>query len=313
MPKISVIIPCYKAKETIARTLHSIAMQSIVDDLEVVIVNDCDGVNYDSIIDSARFGDLNIRYITREENGGCGAARNTGIENATSDYIIFIDADDCFSNCLALEVMYNRIIAEKADMLVSAFESEMRYKDGILVRKMVHTPTWMHGKLLRKQFIIENDLAFDENLRINEDVLFNQLFIDLGAKIAEISMITVMWRDNPKSVTHQSTYENKKTFVWAALAYINECDSRNINKDKAILRVLQNLIMIYQYYNIILDESPENETDYLSNCKLYWQKCASIVKDIDDDYAKKVFCTIMKEYGDIPNITFVQFLDKVKA
>lgn len=311
MPKISVIIPCYKARETIAKTLHSIAMQSIADDVEVIIINDCCSMQYDDIM--YNFPEIDLRYIERKINGGCGAARNTGIQNAKSDFLIFIDSDDQFSNPLALEVMYNRIVAEKADMLVSAFESEMRYKNGILVRKMVHTPTWMHGKLLRKQFIINNDLAFNESLRINEDVLFNQIFIDLGAKVVEIPMLTMTWRDNPHSITHQSMYENKKTFVQASSAYINECEKRNVNKSKMTLRVLQNLIMIYQYYNIILDECPENETDYLSNCKLYWQKCASIVKEIDDDYAKKVFCTIMKEYGDIPNITFVQFLDKVKA
>ena len=80
MPKVSVIIPCYKAKETIAKTLHSIAMQTISEEIEVIIVNDCDCLDYHSIIDTARFGDLDIKFVVREKNGGCGAARNTGIE-----------------------------------------------------------------------------------------------------------------------------------------------------------------------------------------------------------------------------------------
>ena len=97
------------------------------------------------------------------------------------------------------------------------------------------------------------------------------------------------------------------------MTYLCECDSRNINKDKATLRVLQNLIVIYQYYNIVLDECPENESDYLWWCKLYWIHCEPVVKDVEDEYIKKVFCAVMKEYGDIPNITFVQFLDKLRT
>lgn len=310
MPKISVVIPCYKARETIAKTLHSIAMQSIADDVEVIIVNDCDGLNYDDIL--YNFPELDLRYVTREQNGGCGAARNTGIKNAESDYIIFIDADDCFSNCLALEVMYNRIVSTKADMLVSVFESEMRCSNGIVVKKMQHTPTWMHGKLLRKQYIIDNNLSFEENMRINEDVLFNQLYFDSGANVVEIPMITVMWRDNANSVTHQSLYENKKTFIQAATTYIVESNMRKLDNKKVTLRVLQNLVVIYQYYNIVLDECPENDNDYLSWCKKYWQVCEPIVKDVDDKYINEVYCSIMKGFTEIPNITFVQFLDKIR-
>lgn len=311
MGKIDVIIPCYKAKDTIAKTLHSIAMQSIASDIVVYIIDDNDNFNYNDII--CNFPDLNIQYIKRNMNGGCGAARNTGIEYAKSDYIIFIDADDCFSNCLALEIMYNQIVVKNADALVSVFESEMRYQNGVLIKKMQRAPTWMHGKLLRRQYLIDNNLFFDESLRINEDVLFNQLFIDMGAKIVDIPMSTLLWRDNPKSITHQSLYENKKTFVQATLAYIGECVKRNICKDKKKLRVLQNLVVIYQYYNIVLDDCPENDDDFIFWCKKYWKACESIVSEVDDEYITKVYCGIMKDFKSIPNITFVQFLDRIKG
>ena len=309
--KMSVIIPCYKAIETLPKTLHSIAMQSISDEIEVVIVNDCDGLNYDDIM--YVFPELDIRYVVREKNGGCAAARNTGIKNCKADYIIFIDSDDCFSNCLALEIMYNRIVAEKADMLVSVFESEMRFADGVGIRKMEHKPTWCHAKAYRKQFLLDNNIFFDEELRINEDAEFHQILIDLGAKVAEIPMVTLMWRDNPKSITHQSFYDNKKTFVQAAIKYLAECEKRKMSGDKVILRVLQNLVVIYQYYNIVLDDCPENESDYLDWCKKYWKVCESIVCEVDDEYITKVYCSIMKDFGVIPNVTFVQFLDRIKG
>lgn len=310
--KMSVIIPCYKAIETLPKTLHSIAMQSISDEIEVVLVNDCDALYYGDII--ARFyPELYINYICTEENRGCGGARNAGIRTASAEYLIFIDADDQLTNSLALEIMYNRIVAEKADMLVSVFESEMRFSDGVGIRKMEHKPTWCHAKAYRKQFLLDNNIFFDEELRINEDAEFHQILIDLGAKVAEIPMVTLMWRDNPKSITHQSFYDNKKTFVQAAIKYLAECEKRKMSGDKVILRVLQNLVVIYQYYNIVLDDCPENESDYLDSCKKYWKVCESIVCEVDDEYITKVYCSIMKDFGVIPNVTFVQFLDRIKG
>lgn len=310
MSKIDVIIPCYKARDTIAKTLHSIAMQSIADDITVYIINDCDGMYYDDIL--YLFPELDIRYIKREENGGCGAARNTGIQNATADYITFIDADDCFTNCLALEIMLCRIKAAKADILVSAFEGEMRFDNGIGIKKIEHSPTWMHGKLLRRQFLIDNHLFFKENLRLNEDVEFNQTLIDLGAKSTEIPMTTLLWRDNPNSVTHESVYKNKRVFVDAVSEYIKDCNDRNIDRAKITHRVLQNLVVVYQYYNVVLDENPDMADDYLLACKDYWKLCEPIVANVEDEYITKIYASVMKGFELIPNITFVQFLNEIK-
>ena len=80
MGKISVIIPLYKGHDTLGSTLHSVAMQSIINETEIVIVNDFDGIDYSDIL--AKFDDLNIVYVQREQNGGCSAARNTGIKDA---------------------------------------------------------------------------------------------------------------------------------------------------------------------------------------------------------------------------------------
>ena len=98
MPKLSVIIPCYKARETITKTLHSIAMQSIAGDIEVLVINDADGLDYSDIL--SKFDDLNIIYVQRDCNSGCGASRNSGVRNATADYVCFIHADDQYTNAL---------------------------------------------------------------------------------------------------------------------------------------------------------------------------------------------------------------------
>lgn len=310
MPKISVVIPCYKARDTLRATLHSVAMQSIVEDIEVIIVNDHDDYGYTDIIYC--FPDLNIQYIKHETNKGCGGARNTGIRNATANYICFVDSDDQLTSPLSLEVMYGSIVKAGADMLASVFESEGRFTDGIAVKKMERVPTWTHGKLYRRQFLVDNELYFNENLRLNEDAEFNQLVLDLGAKVVEMPMTTLTWRDNPKSLTHESLYKNKLTFVDACMEYIKDCNKRGLMGERVVVRVLQNLDVIYTYYNLVLDECEEKADEFLAKCKEYWQLCKDIVADVDDETATKIYLAVTKDFKSIPTVGYIEFLNELK-
>ena len=312
MPKLSVIIPCFKARETIAKTLHSIAMQSIAGNIEIIVVNDADEINYSDIL--CKFNDLNIVYVQRDHNGGCGAARNTGIRNATADFVCFIDSDDQFTNPLTLEIMYNKIKAEKVDMLAGDFESEMRQDNGIAIKKIEKSPVWCHNKYYRRQFLLDNNLFFSEKLRINEDMEFHQLLIDMGGKVAYVPFCGYMWRDNAKSVTHESLYKNKKLFVTASSEYIRDCEKRGMGDEKVVRRILQNLVMVYYYYQIVLDDTPENKDDYLADCKEYWELADKYVANVSDEEITRIFLPIMKQQCSlIPSVTFMEFLDEIRT
>lgn len=312
MPKLSVIIPCFKARETIAKTLHSIAMQSIADDIEIIVVNDADNINYSDIL--RKFDDLNIVYVQRDHNGGCGASRNSGIRHATADYITFIDSDDQFTSPITLEIMYNKIKSEKVDMLAGDFESEMRQDNGIAIKKIEKSPVWCHNKYYRRQFLIDNNLFFNEKLRINEDMEFHQLLIDMGGKVAYVPFCGYMWRDNAKSVTHESLYKNKKRFVAASAEYIRDCEKRGMDGEKVVRRILQNLVMVYYYYQIVLDDTPENKDDYLAECRGYWKLADKYVANVSDEEITRIFLPIMKQQCSlIPSVTFIEFLDEIRT
>lgn len=90
MPFFSVIISLYNKENFIENTLKSVLNQSFID-FEVLIIND--GSTDQSEEKLLKFNDARIHYF-HKENGGVSAARNCGIEKATSDYITFIDADD---------------------------------------------------------------------------------------------------------------------------------------------------------------------------------------------------------------------------
>lgn len=93
---ISVIIPLYNAKDTIAFTLDSALKQTIQENFEIIVVNDGSNDGSEKIIEKAILDNdtrIPIRLINKE-NGGVSTARNCGIKEATGEWIALLDSDD---------------------------------------------------------------------------------------------------------------------------------------------------------------------------------------------------------------------------
>ena len=86
--KISVVIPVFNGEDTIQETISSILLQNYAN-IEILVINDGSTDNTKEITLQNQ-----VKYIEHSVNMGPSAARNTGIQNATGDYIYFIDADD---------------------------------------------------------------------------------------------------------------------------------------------------------------------------------------------------------------------------
>ena len=92
MPRISVVVPIYNVEEYLPACLDSVARQT-VDDFEVVMVND--GSTDRSAEIAGQYGRRDPRFrLVQQENAGLSAARNTGIDAATGEFIAFLDSDD---------------------------------------------------------------------------------------------------------------------------------------------------------------------------------------------------------------------------
>ena len=91
MAFFSIIIPLYNKERYIENAIQSILKQTVVD-YEIIILNDGSTDKSKDII--SKYVSEKIRIIDHPKNKGLSAARNTGIKNATSDYITFLDADD---------------------------------------------------------------------------------------------------------------------------------------------------------------------------------------------------------------------------
>jgi glycosyltransferase involved in cell wall biosynthesis len=104
---VSVVIPCYRHTDVLARAIRSVANQSSRP-LELIVVNDGCGDELDKFLREFQehFGSEWMLVVTLPNNVGAGEARNAGWAVAKGDYIAFLDADDAW-HPRKLEIQYN--------------------------------------------------------------------------------------------------------------------------------------------------------------------------------------------------------------
>lgn len=102
-PLVSVIVPVYNVERYIDECLHSIRAQTYPH-LEILLVEDCSS---DGSLQALQphLADPRVRLIRHERNGGLSAARNTGIEAASGEYVMFVDSDDLVDLTLVASCM----------------------------------------------------------------------------------------------------------------------------------------------------------------------------------------------------------------
>ena len=115
MVKISVIIPVYNVSEFLEEAISSLLDQTFTD-FELICVNDGSKDNSLEILNDFAKKDSRVIVIDKE-NGGCGSARNRGLDEATGEYIYFFDPDD-YILPNAFEELYNNITSNQSDLVI---------------------------------------------------------------------------------------------------------------------------------------------------------------------------------------------------
>lgn len=115
-------------------------------------------------------------------HGGVSKARNAGIENATEPWIMFCDCDDTFANVFALQDIMNVLHSPKMDefdMLWGEVCEEDYINGARLLYLMPRNKIFVfcHGKVYRRQFLLDENIRFDPGLKFNEDSCFNAVII----------------------------------------------------------------------------------------------------------------------------------------
>lgn len=197
-PKISIIVPVYKAEKYLNRCVDSILAQTFTD-WELLLIDDGSPDRSGEICDEYASKDNRIR-VFHKENGGVSSARQAGLDIASGEYIIHADPDD-WAEPKMLEDLYNKAIETNADMVYCDFYQD--YKNGRsvyidqrldepirsqsmiigLLEGNIHGSLW--NKLIRRTKIISSHLSFPFNVIRWEDLWFNAMLLSVcgGLKI----------------------------------------------------------------------------------------------------------------------------------
>ena len=95
--KVTIIIPIYNVAPFVADCIHSVMCQTWQEPLECILVDDCGTDDSMAVVERTLQdyqGPVDFRIVRHEHNRGLSAARNTGLDNATGDYVYFLDSDD---------------------------------------------------------------------------------------------------------------------------------------------------------------------------------------------------------------------------
>lgn len=213
--KISVIIPCYKGEKYISKCLENLLAQNYKD-LEIIVV--VDG-NLDRTAEIA--SKFLVKVVVLEKNRGVSIARNTGIKEATGDYIHFMDvddeiSDDFYANLSAAvqktgaDIACAGIIHERQPYKCQIFHKERLVSS---TRKKMRI-TWV-GKLgyscrylIRRSLILKNNLFFEAD-RIVEDLPFSFKALYYANTVVTVPDAVYIYRSNENSILTTRTPERK--------------------------------------------------------------------------------------------------------
>lgn len=211
MGNLDLIITHYKEPWELGKGLFdSIAMQRMVsfEDVGVILVNDGEG----NELPSECFDEYPFEVCQMSiPKGGVSKARNAGLDASNADWVMFCDFDDGFSSVFGLYMIFCAIHEDKYDTLWSCFTEETKDVEGnrILV---AHDRDWVfiHGKAHRRQYLIDNQIRFNDKLTIHEDAYFTMLtqtFAEEG-RIAAIRTPIYVWKWNDNSVVRKDGEED---------------------------------------------------------------------------------------------------------
>lgn len=212
--KISVVIPVYKVEAYLPECLDSVVNQTYRD-MEIILVEDASPDGCGAICDSYGEKDGRVRVIHREKNGGLAAARNTGMELATGEYLFFADSDDWLAedtlerllqgmkkygaDCSAgICVTVSEEDSGKREIRRSRQNGDQCKTASEAMEQVLLTCSSACNRLYRREML--GDLRFPEG-RINEDEPFVlQMYRRMG-KIVFLDCETYFYRKRSDSIT----------------------------------------------------------------------------------------------------------------
>lgn len=243
MEKVSIIVPVFNVEDYLEECIRSLLDQSYKN-IEIILINDGSTDHSSLICNNLKEIDNRIILIN-QKNLGVSSARNVGLSIASGEYILFVDSDDIV-HCDYVKKMVNSI--NNIDMVICGYvekykilsiphkvvENEMIINNISAISKMFdreYYGGYLWNKLFKKSIIDCNNITFDSNIHMCEDLLFVSKYLCKCTNIIVIPDLLYNYRMRESSA------------VW----------NKNSNKYESLFISYNKLYKLFVNNNISLD------------------------------------------------------------
>lgn len=218
MPRYSIIVPVYNVEEYLPACLDSVLRQKDVEDYELILIDDGSGDGSGQICDAYALKDERIR-VHHIQNHGVSFARNTGLDLARGEYILFLDSDDLWEPelLLTLEQMaqsepdvmifgnsrmtpQGQIICDTVDLVIPVGESGAEVLQELFALGAV-PKTYSCCYAMKRSLLQKNGICFREDLKVSEDFELIMRLLAVAEKVVGTDAMLYCYRIRQTSAT----------------------------------------------------------------------------------------------------------------
>ena len=323
--RLQFLVPQYKETEDVIKfLLDSIECQVDIDKKDIGMIICSDGGEY--ILDR-KFLDkysYDIDYVICEHRG-VSATRNSAFLLSDADYVMYCDSDDGFCNTFGIKIIFENIdLCEKEgkpfDLMSTKFYSEKRAdNNGPWALSVVdHNNIYIHSRIYRREFLVRDNLYFNEKIWANEDSFFNISTNFYSKNTKALNVPIYCWRGNPQSVSNDPKFIIKTLHQ---LIYSNDSVVETmilLEKDKKDIAgsIFDIICKVYLDLNKPCWYEPENK-EYrditIETLKWYINKRGPLCECLSDDEKKNILQNARntQHYKNIESVTFNDFIQYV--
>ena len=289
--EFSIIIPVYNVANYLDKAIESVLSQNISADMyEIILVDDGSTDASGDKCDQWENRFPTLIKVIHKKNAGLGFARNSGLEVASGEYIIFLDSDDYWIDDDALRKFEIKIKEENPDVVVfknciydeltGTFkepkkdrESEIALEDAI---KLEYFDFSAWNKAVKRSLLVDNNIAFKKG--ISEDMLWSYKILLYSEKISFCleKSVYVYRKGRTGSLTAQKCVTYREEY-FKILDDIGNLMRSNENIKAADLYASMVYITLFRYLRNSLDLN-EQDVDFvqcLSKNKSMLRCCAN--------------------------------------
>ena len=268
MPKCSVIIPVYNVEKYLTAALESVINQTF-SDIEIICINDGSTDNSFAILENYAQKDSRIKLIN-QHNQGVSAARNTGIEAACGEYIMFLDPDDTYDLTLCEKVV-EKINTETPDIVMwghnkicntdivdkNCYCTGLEYlinNPNASLDKFIVLQVYIWDKAFKKEFLEKNNIKFALGIKQAEDLIFCLLSFYAKPKYSYIPQVLYFYTDYRSDSATAKIKDNIANDVVAYRYLLNAKEFKKQSKEIQIASTQHFLGGSIYYWRTLKDE-----------------------------------------------------------